>query len=147
MNYLKLKTKNLNKGFTFIEILVVLTIIAVLTAVGVTNYRVANQKARDGKRKADLEQIRAALELYRTDQATYPATLDFGGSLSAGGSTYMEVIPDDSTSGYNYSYSSDTNTYSLCAYLERTEASDPSCPAGSLNCGLANCNYGIKSPL
>ncbi|PIP52662.1 hypothetical protein COX09_00345, partial [Candidatus Beckwithbacteria bacterium CG23_combo_of_CG06-09_8_20_14_all_47_9] len=51
------------RGFTLIEILVTISIIALLTMIGVTNFRVANQKARDGRRQGDLEQIKAALEL------------------------------------------------------------------------------------
>ena len=53
-----------NKGFTFVEIMVTAAIIAVLAAVGMVSYENANKKVRDGRRKADLEQIRVALEMY-----------------------------------------------------------------------------------
>ncbi len=68
------KTKS---GFTFIEILVVTTIIAVLTAIGMVSYAQTNKNARDKKRQADIEQIRTALEMYRADSPTgvYPASL------------------------------------------------------------------------
>ena len=134
------------KGFTFIEMLVTITIIAVLMAIGVTNFRVANQKARDGRRKADLEQIRAALELYRTDQGTYPTTAMWpgaGSSFEADGITYMEMVPDDEIEGYDYSYTSDGLSYSLCAALE-IETSG-SCPGG--DCGDGDCNYQLTNPL
>lgn len=136
------------QGFTFIEILVVVTIIAVLTMVGVTNFKVANQKARDGRRQGDLQQIRAALELYRTDQNAYPLTAAFpaaGGSLAAGGTTYMSDRPGDPLpSTYTYYYSSDGVTYTLCAYLELGGVA-ASCGANS--CTGATCNYKITNPL
>ncbi len=131
-------------GFTFIEVLVVTTIIAVLTAVGVTNFGVANKKARDGKRKGDLEQIRAALELYRTDEGSYPVAITFGGTLEVGGVTYMQEIPSDPDADYDYYYDSDGSTYDLCAALELDTTG--SC-TGEPSCGDGTCNYMIESPL
>ena len=68
--------RNKKRGFTLIEILVTATIIAVLTAIGLVSFRSANIKARDGKRMADIEQLKAALEIYRSDNPTYPSRPD-----------------------------------------------------------------------
>lgn len=136
-----------NSGFTFIEMLVVITIIAVLTMVGVTNFRVANQKARDGKRQGDLEQIRAALELYRTDEKIYPLGISFGDPLQSPGATvYMSEVPDDPVDSYSYYYfSADGSAYTLCAALELDTTG--SC-TGSPNCATGvDCNYEVSSPL
>ncbi len=139
------KKKNINnQGFSFIEVLVVSTIIAVLTAVGVSNFRIANQKSRDGRRQGDLEQIRAALELYRTDQNDYPTTWPgTGGELSALGTVYMSVIPSDPKTDYDYYYSSGGSTYVLCASLELGDLTG----CGSVACGTGICNYEITNPL
>ncbi len=121
------KIKSITKrGFTFIELLVVVTIIAVLSAIGMISYRSANLKSRDGKRKADLEQLRAALEIYRADNGVYPAT----GSLASLTTTYIQAIPNDPMcpngicgSGFvDYAYTRNTTTtYTLCACkLEQT---------------------------
>ena len=135
-----------HRGFTLIEILVTISIIGLLTMIGVTNFRVANQKAKDGRRQGDLEQIKAALELYRTDQGIYPTTGQWsgaGGSLSFGGTTYMETIPDDPITSRNYPYTSAAGaTYTLCAALELSTGSVSGC--GS--CGVT-CNYQVTSPL
>ncbi|KKR76040.1 MAG: Type II secretion system protein G [Candidatus Levybacteria bacterium GW2011_GWA2_40_8] len=128
-----------SKGFTFIEMLVVVTIIGVLSAVGVANFKVANQKARDGRRQGDLQQIRASLELYRTDLNVYPIT----GDLSSLSPTYIQTIPSDPVSGNLYSYESDGKTYTLCSTLELSAAAVTDC--GS--CGTATCRYKITNPL
>lgn len=64
--------KHTSRGFSLVEILVTVTIIAVLTAVGVVSYSSVNKRSRDAKRKSDLEQIRSALEMYRVDTGNYP---------------------------------------------------------------------------
>lgn len=138
----------IKSGFTLIEILVTISIIALLTMVGLTNFKVANQKARDGRRQGDLEQIKAALELYRTDVGLYPTTALWpgtGGTLSAGGTTYMETIPDDPITSRNYPYTSTSGTiYTLCAGLELTSAAVAGC--GSCGSGTT-CTYKVTSPL
>lgn len=119
---------NMHKnGFTFIEVLVVSTIIGLLAAIGMVSYNAANKKSRDGKRKADIEQIRAALEMYRIDCGAYPAAVDCEGSIicSIDGSsnTYLNPIPCDpkqDVEGYGYIYNSDSpySTYTITALLE-----------------------------
>lgn len=134
------------KGFTFIEMLVVVTLIGILSLIGVANFRVANQKARDGRRQGDLQQIRAALELYRTDVNSYPPTGIIAADqiVSPAGTTYMEDIPSDPLDPtYTYYYSSDGVTYTLCAALEL----DTTGVCGGASCGTPDCNYKITNPL
>jgi len=124
---------------------VVVAIIAVLTAVGVTNFRVANKKARDGKRQGDLQQIRAALELYRTDEKAYPLSVTFGGTIESPTTTYMDNVPDDPLEDYSYYYSSDGLTYTLCAALELDITG--SCSGAAAGACGEDCNYEINNPL
>lgn len=135
----------MKRGFTLIEILVTISIIALLTMIGVTNFRVANQRARDGRRQGDLEQIKAALELYRTDEAEYPADITAGQTIeSPTGTIYMNQVSTDPLSTQTYYYSSDGETYTLCAALEL----DLSGACGGNNCGTGvACNYRVTNPL
>lgn len=113
------KTKTLF-GFTMIELLVVTTIIIILTSIGLVSYTSANRSARNGKRKADIEMVRQALVLYRTDNSTYPATSNFTNMLTTiadyTSSTTVTDPKNDVT--YFYSYSSNGSTFTLSARLE-----------------------------
>src|SRR3990167_9460895 len=60
------------RGFTLIELLVVIAIVGLMSGFLVANFIGIKQRARDGQRKSDLRQIQAALELYRSDNASYP---------------------------------------------------------------------------
>lgn len=111
-------------GFTMIEILVVVAIIALLTTIGILSFAQVNKRARDGKRKADLEQVRSALVLYRTDTGTYPVSLNW--STMSPITTYVSgtSIRDPLASpNPQYSYTSDGSTFNLCATLEATSPS------------------------
>jgi len=113
------------KGFTFIEILVVTTIIGILATIGLTSYQVANKKARDGKRRADIEQIRSALEMCRADNNVYPDDISAGVVC---GNSYLSPIPHDPKcpagvcegvfEDYVYTPAVDFLSYSLCTSLE-----------------------------
>jgi len=109
---------NMKKGFTLIELLVVIAIIGILIAVGSISYARAVQLSRDSRRKTDLEQLRQALETYRSETASYPAT----GSLSSLEPDYITTIPKDpkeGTAGHTYTYTRiSATTYTLCAELE-----------------------------
>jgi len=59
------------KGFTIIELLVVVAIIGVLAGIAAVNLRESQKQARDARRKADLNTILAALTLYYNDNNTF----------------------------------------------------------------------------
>lgn len=62
-----------NSGFTLVELVVVATIIAVISVFGMVSYRAASAKSRDAKRRADMETVRQALVLFRSEESRYPA--------------------------------------------------------------------------
>ena len=133
--------KNKKNGFTLIELIVSVTIIAVLTVVGVISYSGTNKKARDSRRMADLEKIRIALELYRQENNGYPLILD--GLLTP---KYIQTIPVDpkgTTYGY-YEYALKTTyTYDLKANVEDLGSTNMSAQSG--HCGNV-CDYKVTQP-
>jgi len=77
-------------GFTVIELMVVLTIIGILSAIGVNYHRKAITQAKEAVLKEDLFQMRDALEQYYADKSKYPQDLQ---TLVDEG--YMRKIPKD----------------------------------------------------
>ncbi|MEA2056739.1 MAG: prepilin-type N-terminal cleavage/methylation domain-containing protein, partial [Patescibacteria group bacterium] len=74
--------KNIKKGgqagFTLIEILLVMIIIAILVGLGLSSFRNSQIKSRDAKRVADLDQLARALEVYHNDKGYYPVSTENG---------------------------------------------------------------------
>jgi general secretion pathway protein G len=123
------KLFKINKGFTLVELLVVVGIIGILATLLMANFIGVRQRARDAQRKSDIRQIQSALELYRSDLGSYPVSLSACGAALIGGSpvnTYMARIPCDpsgssyyNSGSYRYTGSGGT-TYTLGACLENT---------------------------
>ena len=136
------------KGFTLIELLVVTTIIIVLMSIGIISYQAAKKKGRDSKRKSDLEQVRAALEMYRSDYDQYPAGNWSVATAALVADNYLGAAPEDpksSTYQYVYSVGGSNLTYSLYAYMEIPTGDSH----GGTDCGVGEstvCNYRVVNP-
>lgn len=61
-----------SRGFTIVELLIVIVVIAILAAVTVVAYRGIQARSRDGLRKQDIAVIKKALEMYYIDNGRYP---------------------------------------------------------------------------
>ncbi|MFH0937296.1 MAG: prepilin-type N-terminal cleavage/methylation domain-containing protein [Candidatus Daviesbacteria bacterium] len=137
------------KGFTLIELLVVITILGILAGIGLVTYSNVQKNSRDQKRLRDLQIIKQALELYRSNNGFYPNPWDGVVSLSDSKMTYFDTgnVPKDPLSDryYKYVYISSAS-FALCAKKEGS--SIPSAPAGCQgeSCGTAgDCDMGITS--
>ena len=134
------------KGFTLIELTVVIAIMAILALLTVPNFIIVRQKGRDVQRKNDLKQLQKALELYKGDSQAldlnlqYPSNASYdSGQLILRG--YIASMPHDPLSSPDYCYNrSSALEYTLCACLE-----NPNDSSTAPNCYTASCPYTCTS--
>jgi general secretion pathway protein G len=79
-----------NAGFTLIELMVVVALIAVLAGMGVVQYRNQVKRTQESVLREDLFRMRDAIDQYYADKAKYPASLD---ALVSEG--YLRQMPKD----------------------------------------------------
>lgn len=109
-----------------IELLTVIAIIGILTALLTVSFISVRQRARDTQRKADIKQIQSALELYRADNDSYPTTAGVlpttcGSAFIFNSVTYMPKYPCDPSTAALYVYSQTSSTsYVIGSCLENT---------------------------
>lgn len=157
----------MKKGFTLIELMIVIAILGVLATLISGNFITSLKKGRDARRKTDLEQIQRALEMYYEDNKAYPLTaaVVFGNQLCYPGANgcntkvYMQKLPDDPKSDYDYFYApvivnNVVTGYRLYSCLENSLDIGPGvAKSGGVqssydgtNCGTCvKCRYGISS--
>lgn len=87
------------KGFTIVELLIVVVVIAILAAISLVAYTNIQQRARDSQRKADLKTISTAVNLYYADNGNYP--------MSNGWCTQIS----NTSAGYDAAFKSELSTY------------------------------------
>lgn len=167
--------KNKNKGFTIIELIVVIAIIGVLAGIVAVNVSQYLKNARDARRKADISQIRAALEMYYADNVRYPnpsglwkTSVDSSSwsVLQSLVQSYIKLPIDPINNGsaypgnfgyYNYSYYYNStilnlNTINECPirqfYLLLFKLENPNMTSpGALNCdGTVYVNFSTQYP-
>ncbi|RYG40277.1 prepilin-type N-terminal cleavage/methylation domain-containing protein [bacterium] len=123
-------TRTLRRGFTLVELLIVIIIIAVLAAVAIPKFASSSSRSKDSSLKSNLKIVRNAIEMFRADTGLTPATLaDLAGTTSPSGGAYnnastpaltpiplgtfrgpyIQAIPVDPVSGTSFTYTVSTS--------------------------------------
>ena len=82
------------RGFTLMELLVVLSLIVLLASIGLAAYKSSVQRGREAVLKEDLFRMRDAIDQYFVDKGKYPADLN---ELASAG--YIRTVPVDPMTG------------------------------------------------
>jgi len=126
---LKKKTIKKNKGFTLVELLVVVAILAILAAALLPKFLGYTDRARESRTMADLSTMKSIVEIYTADegQGAYPvdeendadyATLGIGAVLTDKGVNWSDAdggIIDPYSNGYAYQYDADNDKYIIAS--------------------------------
>jgi general secretion pathway protein G len=92
----KMKNRKIrHKGFTLIEVLLVLTILIILASLVIMNYGGIGETAKVKAAKIQCSNLESAVEMFRMDQNDFPPSLDALLQPSPGGEPYVTKLPMD----------------------------------------------------
>ena len=78
VNYIMHVLKLNNKGFTIVELLIVIVVIAILAAISIVAYNGIQNRGRDSQRQSDFATLEKALKMYRIDNSGFPRCASTG---------------------------------------------------------------------
>lgn len=79
--------RKLVHGFTIVELLIVIVVIAILVAISIVAYIGIQESARDSQRQQDMNTITKALEMYYIDNGRYPSSTGGSTTINSGWTT------------------------------------------------------------
>jgi type II secretory pathway pseudopilin PulG len=89
--------KNNKTGFTFLEMIITVGIIIIMTTIVIISFNKIRANTRDAKRLNDIKEIRAALELFFNRNSYYPTLITPGQALTDESKIYLNIIPSNPT--------------------------------------------------
>lgn len=97
-----------DSGFTLLEMMIVLTIIAILAAIAVPMYQAIVLRTKEAVLKENLHSLRSVIDQYTADKKTAPQVLD-----DLVGAGYLREIPDDPITESNTTWQVETGSTAL----------------------------------
>ncbi|AHB42462.1 fimbrial protein pilin [Candidatus Saccharibacteria bacterium RAAC3_TM7_1] len=90
------------RGFTIVELLIVIVVVAILAAITIVVYNGIQQRARDTQRVADMRDLKQQIEVYYIDNGSYPTCSGTDGCYSTSTNTLYRItaMPINSASKF-----------------------------------------------
>jgi general secretion pathway protein G len=145
------------RGFTLVELMIVVAIISLLAAIIIPNYVHARAQATVSQSEANIKQIATALELYYADNQAYPAQSGIvtPALFGANANPYLTVTPTNALGRRPYQYAyvpaagGKPDSYTLSdtgPYDPTTLQSLQKGPGSGTLCGTASCTQILYDP-
>jgi type IV pilus assembly protein PilA len=119
--------KNKQKGFSLIELLIVVAIILIIAAIAIPNLLRSKMAANEASAVGSLRTINTSAVAYSTTYGTYPSALSNLGPSTAPTSTAADLIDSvlaaGTKSGYTFSYTAGTSNQSYTLIADPQSAS------------------------
>jgi prepilin-type N-terminal cleavage/methylation domain-containing protein len=125
----------MKRGFTLVELLVVIAVIGILSTIVIAATGPARSEARDARRVTDVKSIQIGLALYFDVYRVYPTAAEGLAKLAASDQKFLPAIPTDPQTGGQYEYLPSNNNRSYCLGAKLELTSD--IPPDTSSCSLA----------
>lgn len=153
--------KQKQPGFTIVELLIVIVVIAILAAITIVAFNGVQARAKSSKVQQDLKSMQKLIELYKADNGSYPSTGGTWSYSSANPDTFIpSVVPAFASSlprftadqvvngGHCYVYTSNGADYKLIRLGQPSLSSDEQAtiPSAMKDQYNGSDRYGVWSP-
>lgn len=116
-----------NGGFTAIELMIVVTVIAILAAFAMSMYTEQIRKSRRSEAKQVLSDYALRQEKWRSNNATYGSLTDIDGSATMASGYYTIALSTPSGNCANATAASSSNSFAITATAAGKQAADTKC--------------------
>lgn len=117
------------KGFTLVELLIVVAIIGLIAAIAIPNLLNAVDKGKQKRTMSDLRAIGSAVEVYAIENATYPTAATPAAMKALIDPTYIKLMTWED--GWSNPIQVDSSPAGYTLYSQGKDGTGNSCPAGT----------------
>ncbi|VXB45491.1 Pilus assembly protein PilE [Luteimonas sp. 9C] len=125
------------RGFTLIELMVVVAVVAILASIALPSYQDSVRKSRRAQAKADMVELAQRFERFHTVNNTYEGF--WAGAFGAANASVASPSTQGATVAYLITSEATPNTFTLTSEPQGNQTQDTRCGT------LGMTNTGVKS--